>query len=256
MHLPEESLDEIFSHLPLNNGRSLRSCSLVSKSWLEPSRRLLFAHVFTDLGKYHLWLDNISPSNTALLRHVRSFEYSHSYTPPVVRLEESLLRQRACDPCFALNTFRDYLPAFLQLQSLTLYNAVIEPTVSDHLELFANFQHSLSSLSFGRVSITWSSFVAILGYFPHLSNLTISEPSFQMDNRPVPQLPRVLHGRLLVSLVGRRVEGERPFFDRFPGLKQEYEELEFLTWYQPSLVAPVEASLKSLKITAFSRASY
>ena len=30
---PEESLDEIFGHIPQHYGQSLQSCSLISKSW-------------------------------------------------------------------------------------------------------------------------------------------------------------------------------------------------------------------------------
>ena len=75
MNLPQEVLDEIFSHLPSNNKRSLRSCSLVSKSSLEPAYRLLFASISFEATAYQSWLNNISPTNTGLLRCARPLTY-------------------------------------------------------------------------------------------------------------------------------------------------------------------------------------
>ena len=77
MNLPQELLDEILSHIPSWDRSSLRQCSLVSKSWLEPSRRRLFSYVYIHSNyTYEPWLKNVSPANTGLLRHVRSLEYT------------------------------------------------------------------------------------------------------------------------------------------------------------------------------------
>ncbi|KAF9645177.1 hypothetical protein BDM02DRAFT_3120599 [Thelephora ganbajun] len=235
MHLPEELLDEIFSHLPSDDRRSLENCSLVSKSWLQPSRRHLFARVFVESTTYQSWLDNISPTNTGLLHHVRSLTYYR------------IGGDEATDSRCGVYALRDYLPSFFQLQRLILCLTNIEPTICDHLEWFSAFQHTLSSLLLARVSVTWSAFVALVGYFPNLRDLDIFEASFQVDGRPIPPLPRALRGKL--SMISRRVM-EFPI-DRFVGLKLEYEELGMHGTYETSLVTAVEGTLKRLKIDRF-----
>ncbi|KAF9648099.1 hypothetical protein BDM02DRAFT_2349858 [Thelephora ganbajun] len=231
MHLPEELLDEIFSHLSPLDSRVLQNCSLVSKSWLQPSQRLLFAIIIIGPATYRSWLDNISPTNTGLLRHVR------------------LLACRfggggTADSRWGVHTLQDYLPSFFQLQQLIFERMSIETAICEHLQWFSAFQHALSSLSLVRVSITWSAFVALVGYFPNLRDLVIFETSFQVDDQPIPPLPHALRGKLSVSF-GRAMEFP---IDRFVGLKLEYEELEMYGAYEACLVAAVEQSLKHLTI--------
>ena len=197
MNLPEEILDKILSHLPSDNGQSLRSCSLVSNPWLDPSRRLLFARICIQQHNYRSWLKEISPANTGLLRHAHSLTYT-SYGMP------------DSDRC--VHALRDYLPSFHQLKTLQFNALNVEPTIPEHLTLFSTFQHTLSLLYLSGVSITWSSFVALLGYFPHLRDLYISGPSLRVDERPVPQIPHPLRGKLCISLSD---EGVKPFTDRF-----------------------------------------
>ncbi|KAF9645595.1 hypothetical protein BDM02DRAFT_493178 [Thelephora ganbajun] len=232
MYLPEELVDKILGHLPPDDRWSLENYSLVSKSWLQPSRRLLFARIIIESTTYQSWLDNISPTNTGLLRHVRSLTYYH------------IGGDEATGSRCGVYALRDYLPSFFQLQQLTLYIMNIEPTICEHLEWFSAFQHTLSSLSLSLVSITWSAFVALVGYFPNLRDLYIYEPSFQVDDRPVPPLPHPLRGRLVV-ISGRVTEFP---IDRFVGLKLEYEELVMYGRYETSLVDAVGGTLKRLKI--------
>ena len=240
MSLPPELLDEIFSYLPLDYcKRPLRECSLVSKSWLEPSRRRLFSSVSINSFTYQPWLDNISPENIGLLRHVRSLTYS---TEPYGRLD---------NPPGVYN-LRDYFPSFRQLTTLTLWCMEIEETIPDHLEIFSAFQYTLLSLSLDDVSITWSAFVALVGCFPRLRRLKIKETDFEADDGPVPELPHALHGGLVVDLS----EGDAELFaDRFPRLRQEYERFEICEGYEPRLVAAVEVNVKSLKIDGCKRTS-
>ena len=234
MDLPEELLDEIFSHLPSYDEQSLRSCSLVSKSWLEPSRRLLFSNIRIHQDNYLSWLNNISPTNAGLLRNVRSLAYFFRvYDNP--------------DPRCCVCALHDYFPSFHQLRALEFYKLDIEPTIPDHLTLFSTFQHTLFSLSLTHGLITWSSFVALVGYFPHLRDLTVRGPRFQVDDRPVPQILHPLRGRLVVDSY-LPDESMKLFVNRFPELKQEYEELEITTSFEPRLLTAVEGSLKYLTL--------
>lgn len=232
MDLPEELLDEILGHLPLDDERSLRSCSLVSRSWLGPSRRLLFANIRIRRDNHQSWLNNISPTNTQLLRHARSLTYFYPL-------------QETPDPRYCIRLLRHYLPSFRQLKTLNLCKLTVELTTSEHLTLFSAFQNTLSSLSLTQVSITWSSFVALVGYFPRLRDLNICKPSFRVGDWPIPQMTHPLRGRLFIqSLLG---EGMVPFINLFPKLRQEYEELEMFAPFLPRLISASEKSLKYLK---------
>jgi hypothetical protein len=240
MYLPEELLDEIFSHLPSDRGRSLMSCSLVAKSWLEPSRRLLFAHISIRRDNYRSWLDNIQPRSTGLLRYARSLTY-------FLRAEDGASR------LYCVHALRHYFPSFCQLRTLTFCNVVVEPTIHEHLGLFSAFQHMLSSLSLARVSITWSAFVTLVGYFPHLRNLNIRSPSFRVDDIPVPQLPRPLRGRLIIEPF--RGDGMDFFSQLFPELRPEHEELVIFGAYNQHLAVSLAGSLRLLKIYRCERTS-
>ena len=237
--LPQELLDEIFSHLPPHDKETLSNCSLVSKSWVEPSRRLLFADIRLRLDTYQSQLDRISSTNTISLRHVRSLTY-------FVRVY-SIFVPDCC--VFALG---DYLPSFCKLQTLGLHGLRIESSIPKHLELFSAFQHSLSSLSFTAVSTTWSSFVALAGHFPNLRDLKIASTSFQTGDLPIPNIVHAGRGRLGV---GPLHEWDlRLLCNRFAELKPEYNQLELIRVYNCPLVAAVERSLEYLTINLTGRA--
>ena len=79
MNLPQELLEEILSHLPLEDEQgkqSLQKHSLVAKSWVNPTQRRLFETVELQDKTLNLWLANIPSTNEELLRHVRSLAYT------------------------------------------------------------------------------------------------------------------------------------------------------------------------------------
>jgi len=235
MHLPVETVEEILNHLPPYDKKSLRNCSLITKSWLDPCQRRLFERVRISSETCQSWLDNISPNNTVLLSHVRELVYfaEGERDPqdfPTERVDDGL---------------SIYLPSFCQLQRLTFDYVDIEPTIPHNPTLFFAFQHSLSSLTLLQVSITWGGFVTLLGYFPNLRNLEIREMQFKEGIRPTPRPPCALRGRLLVHCT---VESTS-YTDRFAGLDPEYEELVLMGEYDQDLVTAVEDNLKFLRIT-------
>jgi len=68
--LPQELLDKIIGHLPQNDRRSLRNCSLVAKSWIHTARKRLFEEVdLTTETSLESWLNKISLENLGLLQH-------------------------------------------------------------------------------------------------------------------------------------------------------------------------------------------
>ena len=176
MNLPQELLDQVFSFIRWGGARYDRqSFSLVSRSWLECSRRRYFSHITIDTRNYERFLDAVSPTNTALLAHV------HSLTCFV----QAISRYRD------VRALEDYLPSLSQLQRLTFCNMTIIPGC---LGLFSAFRHTLSSLTLKEDSIAWNTFVSLVGYFPNLRNLEISNCS--VDDQPAPHPPRPLYGRL------------------------------------------------------------
>jgi len=235
MHLPTELIQEILSHIPSDDEETLRSCSLVAKSWLDPCRRYLFESVFIETNTYQSWLDNISPTNTKLLRHVRRLEYVAGGNKPWF------------PPCG--DDLRYYLPSFYRLQHLKFCLVDIEPTIPDHTNLSFAFQHTLLSLSFIQISITWDGFVTLLGHFPNLNTLEISRVKLETGTRSTPHLPRALRGRLFIRCTG--LWDPEPFIDRLTGLKLEYEELVIIGDHHQRLIAAVEGSLKRLLILRF-----
>lgn len=72
--LPQELIDEVVGYLSLDDGKSLRSCSLVAKSWIPPSQKRLLesvkAHALLEAAMQS-WKNNVLPEY-ALLQYVRS----------------------------------------------------------------------------------------------------------------------------------------------------------------------------------------
>ena len=230
MHFPVELVHEILSHLPIDDKQSFRSCSLVAKSWVDPSQQRLFALVTISPKNYRSWSNNISPESTKLLGHVRSLTHLLGGKHQGSHIDDDL---------------RDYLPSFCQLQRLVFNLEDIKPTIPVP-ESFSAFQHTLTSLFFVTVSIPLSGFVSLVGYFPNLEDLLIRGVTFTVDDRPVPHLSRPLRGRLSVILA--RWDGADILINQLPDLKPEYEELVMLERYEPRLVAVINDSLKYLKV--------
>ena len=235
MHLPVELIDEILNHIPPHDKESLRNCSLVARSWLDLCQRRIFESVTISPDTQQSWLDSIPPTNTELLRHVQELVY-------VVRARRGL----PYSPCRIGDDLGDYLPSFLQLQRLAFGLVDIQPIISDNLNLFFAFKHSLSSLLLLQISTTWNGFVTLLAYFPNIRNLQVRGVLFEVDDSPAPHLPHALRGRLFIRCVQER--DPEAFIDRFAGLKLEYEKLVIMGDYDQRLVAAVEDNLEYLRI--------
>ena len=210
MKLLQELLEEVLNHLPQDGGRSLKNCSLVSKSWLDPSRRLLFANVAIEVETCQRFLNTISPTNTELLRHIHSLTYFAGWNG-------------RHNPRYRVCTLQVYLPSLRQLRTLALHHMEIEPIIPERLDLFSAFQHTLSTLSFMESSITWRTFASLVGYFPNLRNLEISSTSFGTDGKPVLHPTHPLRGRLWIENMW--THDMATLISRLPELRPQCEEL-------------------------------
>ena len=183
MNLPFELVDEIIDHLPEDDKQSLRNCSLVAKSWIDPSQRRLFHRVDIARSNLQSWLDNISPSNAILLGHVRYLWFEEYHKGEIEPAHRAL---------------RDYFPSFCQLRGLALHSAHIS-LESLRIELFSAFQHSLSTISLG-CSITKDAFVTLINYFPSLAHIHLHGLDYPTNSGPTPSLSRLLFKSLYITV--------------------------------------------------------
>jgi len=177
------SLDEIFSYLPPDDWGSFRACSLVARQWVSPAQRRLFSSVKITQDNYQPCKDNISPTNTELLGHVRSLWYLAAWRVPGRKLPP-------------INGF-NYLPSSRHLQHLALSAMRIKSNISEQLEVFSAFRHTHSSLSFHTSSFTRFTFVAIINYFPGVRDLRISQPIWESIIGKHPLFPDLCAGNFL-----------------------------------------------------------
>ena len=162
-----------------------------------------------------MWLDNISPSNTKLLCHVRSFCFSGFD-----------IWDRDLDPLSKFTDIEDlyvYFPSFCQLRTIDLCNIYISSDLPEQIEMFSPCQQVLSSLILVTISLPWCSFIALIDYFPNLRKLELRNLSFEDDNINPPPLSRPLRGKLNFDICEE--EYLIPFSNWFTGLEVEYEEL-------------------------------
>ena len=242
MDLPQELIEEILSHLPSNDRESLLSFSnysLVSKSWLNPSRRALFANIAIEPSTCDRFLNAISSTNTELLRHVQWLSY----------LALGNQYRQSHRPIYLLE---DYFPSLSQLRALEFIKMQIDPAIPRRLDLLSAFQHALSSLHLADGSISWSGFASLVGYFPGLRDLFIRSMSFGMDDRPVPNPSRALRGKLSLIDLSRNHDMDI-LVNRLSGLKPEYEEVALgLTVEDQLRVLPLfQETLKVLDIPRY-----
>ena len=192
MNLPQELLDEILSYLPLEDVQGqplLASCSLVSKSWTNPSRRHLFKAVNISEKFLPSWLDRISPTNHQLLHHIQALSY----------ITSTQTWRNGEPPKYFIDVLKDYLPSFHQLQHLSLFSMQIPSDISLKLEMFSAFRSTLSRLSLKHCDVTISALVTLINYFPNLDHLDLSSLRHSTDGEPTPPLYRPQMSRLHLS---------------------------------------------------------
>ena len=188
MHLPNELLDEIFSNLPSDNERSLRNCSLVSKSWLDPSRRRLFESVYLKTTKLRFWRDSVPASNDGLLQHVRTLTY----------IADNRCVRTGFPPEYHVTVLQDYFPRLHQLRHLFLGSMYLPSTISRKIKIFSAFRHTLSQLTLGSCNVAISALITIINYFPNLDRLDLHR-LYEVDGEPAPPLTHPLLGQLRVA---------------------------------------------------------
>lgn len=217
MSLPPELIDEIIRY-HASDVRSLRSCSLVARSWTYPSRRWLFEEVLISRKNLQRWLDRISARNVELLCNVRAFTYVYDKTV-----------WNGITP-YRIDTLYRYLSSFHRLKRLGLTSMFLGPEVPQQIGLFSPFQHSLSSLTLLGCHVTSSAFVTLINYFPLLVYLSLQSLTYEANGEHIPQLSRPLRG--ILAITDCRTQ-DQALFNRLSNPPPELEELTLSGVHMP-----------------------
>ena len=247
MRLPQELFDEIIGHLPPGDKPSLRSCSLVAKPWISPSRKTLFQEVDVraDLN-LESWLNNISPTNIELLQHVREL---------VCRMPSA--RDSVCDQTARIDLLRDYSPSLCQLRRLVLVSGRLPPLPQMGIP-FA-FQHTLEHLYLRGCRIAISTLITLINYFPNLVCLYLSSARSETDDQPIHPLSRPLRK---LSITEPNPQDELGIIDQLLGLRPQCDEISINVWSRPAplltqrIINGVGASVKYLNLNGSLERAY
>lgn len=162
--LPQELFHQIISYLPPDDKESLRSCSLVTKSWTYTSRKRLFEFVGTRPGNLRPWLDGISQENVELLGHVRQLTCS----------QEELSTVWPMVP--ANNTLRHNLRSLCDLRHFTL--SCVPVLLPSRIEVLSVLGLTLSSVTLSHCMVSKSALVALFNILPGLKRLCLEQPYY------------------------------------------------------------------------------
>jgi len=237
MGLPPELLDEIISHIPPEDQKTLQNCSLVAKLWVYPSRRRIFKAV--DVwrnSRLKSWLASISPTNVEVLQHVRSLTCSVAGVPDPPNPPPDLLRR--------------YLPSFDRLERLTFHSGFL-PSHTRQIDTYSAFQHTLSHLSLHYCGVTVSALVTLVDYFPNLAHLELNNLYYSDGQSRALPFSRPLQTLTVTDIY---THSGLIFLDQLMGLRPKCDEVTISTDDIPCpslaqrVINGVEASVKRLNL--------
>lgn len=214
MTLPQEIWDEILEQISTDSGRpTLIACALVATRWRGRSQKLLFSSVDINEDNYERWVNGVvrSDSKARLLEYVHSMWYSRCLGSNRYRMQD------------LAEVSGEYLSALPNLHRLTFTGIQVGHISQAQLHAcFSVFREALTYLFLDTFTTSFSAFVTLVGYFPHITTLRIGQFVLKLDEGPIPLLPRPFRGKLHVN----QVQADYlEFFDRFAQLNPEYEEL-------------------------------
>ena len=174
-YLPQEIKDHVIDLLR-DDDETLKSCALVSRSWLRQCQKHLFAEV--EIGHHYLmkWCRSIVPGEDGLSSFTRKLEVSH----------RSPREFKAVMP---------HLRSFKHVESLVisdydcmdLDNEPYLPIAPD--EYYGHFGESLRTLQLLYPSESLSALLPLVCLFPHLESLTIEGFMAAGEEHPAPPSP-------------------------------------------------------------------
>lgn len=173
--IPQDVIDEILDHLAADSGQaftgSLRSCALVSKSWVPSCRRHLFRTVVFASGDIPRWLRTFPAPEEGPARHVRDLQFS-------VGIRDS-----------APKGFFDHTPWFVNVKRVTLLGR------GRWMPFVWRLPQSVTSLTLNMEVATLLQVRDITRDLPDLVDLSLSGSVVTVDRGTSSGIGRILVGR-------------------------------------------------------------
>ena len=184
MPLPQEIVDLIIDLV--DNYWTLRTCSLVAKSWFDRSRASLFRSVV--LLTHRRWKNVMPVGDASPAAYVRTLNLMQGITPQARWISADNL-----DP------FLPHLRDFKNVENLVLDGWVPSGFSEGGLKkYFGPFGGKLRSLELNGERMTPDSFLVFLGLFPNLEDLTMDERVGGKETTQVLAVSPIFSGRLTV----------------------------------------------------------
>ena len=171
--IPQEIIGEILDYLAADL-RSLRSCALVSKSWLPSCRRHLFHAIFftSETAK---WFETLQEPEESPARHVRDLRFSI----------------RGYDG--APEKFFEYIPWFTNVEKVTLLgHGSFQPL---WIPWLWKLPQSVTSLTINAGVVAVAQIRDIIVQLPNLDDLSLSGSVVAVDRRRLVGIGTALRGR-------------------------------------------------------------
>ena len=174
--IPQDIIDEILDHLGTDSEglKSLRSCSLVSKSWVSSCRRHLFHTIsFTSAGPAK-WVKMFPVPEKSPAHHVRDLRFSLGgyYDAPL--------------------KFFEYTPWFTSVEKMTLSgNGQFQLS---WIPSFAKLPRSVTSLTIDANTVTLERIHEVMAQLPNLTDLSLSGSLAILDRGALPGIGKDLKG--------------------------------------------------------------
>ena len=174
--IPQEIIDEILGHLAADSAVvSLRSCSLVSKSWVQPCQRHLFHTVIFASNYVDRWLKMFPELEESPARRVRDLRIligGHNRVPEKIF---------------------ECIPWFTNTQSLSLLGYWGSPLLQ--IPSVWGLPQSITSLTVNTNVVTLVQIRDIMAQLPNLNNLSLSGFLLPVDARLLVGIGVTLKGR-------------------------------------------------------------
>jgi len=182
MSLPPEIVDQIIDFV--DNKRTLKTCSLVARSWVARSRTYLFHDVV--LFSHRRWQKLMSTGDASPAKYVRSLTLAQGAT--------SRGKWIITDNLYP---FLRHLQDFKNVEKLTLDGWVpSEFTEGGLKKYFSHFGPRLRSLELSGERMNSDSFLVLLGHLPNLEDLILREKIDDDKKERVLSVSPKLSGRL------------------------------------------------------------
>jgi len=149
--VPQELVDEVLNHLA-DDTVTLRSCSLVAKSWIHSSHRCLFNTVFFTANDITKWNKTFPDPEDSPARHVRDLSFCF------VELDVPI-------------DFADRMPYFSNVRKLTLIGRVA--TDPDFISALGRLPPSTRSVDITFSKVLTAHIISVMKQLPNLDNLSL-----------------------------------------------------------------------------------